>query len=314
MRCARSYRVFKAAAASAGRRLALGLVLSLAGANAWASTAGTLISNTASLRFEAAEGSRVVASNTVTLLLAERLDVTVVAEGAQMPIADGHAMAVGFRVTNSGNGPETFDLTTQAEGATVLRLAIDANDDGIYDPAIDLPVATVALDAGGSRRLFVLAERTATPASVALTARAQTGTGIPGTVFVGQGQGGSDAVTGTTEAIATARVPIEPLSSGASLIKSQIILAPDGTNHAVKSAVITYVLEARFTASAEAAEIVDAIPAGTAYVAGSLMLDGHPLSDAADADAGRFDGTAISVALGAITAGSRTIQFQTTIQ
>ena len=57
------------------------------------------------------------------------------------------------------------------------------------------------------------------------------------------------------------------------------------------------------------------MPPGTRYVAGSLSVDARAVSDADDDDAGRFDGTAIHVALGDVpAAATRTIRFQVTIQ
>jgi hypothetical protein len=60
--------------------------------------------------------------------------------------------------------------------------------------------------------------------------------------------------------------------------------------------------------------VADPVPAGTTYQPGSLTLDGGPLTDADDADSGSFTGTAISVGLGNVAAGTtRTITFQVKI-
>jgi hypothetical protein len=56
------------------------------------------------------------------------------------------------------------------------------------------------------------------------------------------------------------------------------------------------------TGSADNGLISDPIPVNTTYVAGSLTLNGSPLTDNADADAGRFTGTAIEVSLGTLAA------------
>jgi len=109
------------------------------------------------------------------------------------------------------------------------------------------------------------------------------------------------------------------------------VRAADGSQNAVRDSVITYTLEARFTAAVTGARIADPIPAGTVFVPGSLTLDGAPLSDAADGDAGRFDATGtaqtggaqtggtqgpgIAVALGQVAAASvHTVQFKAKIQ
>ncbi len=107
--------------------------------------------------------------------------------------------------------------------------------------------------------------------------------------------------------------------------KSQSVRAADGSQNAVRDAVITYTLEARFSDAVTGARIVDPIPDGTVFVPGSLMLDGAALTDGADGDAGRFEapgtqaGTTqrggIAVALGQVAAASvHTVQFKTKIQ
>ena len=104
------------------------------------------------------------------------------------------------------------------------------------------------------------------------------------------------------------------------LLKSQSVRAADGSQTAVRDAVITYTLEARFTDAVTGARIADPIPVGTVFVPGSLTLDGAPLSDGADDDAGRFDpssaqGAGVTVALGRVAAGSsHTVQFKAKIQ
>ncbi|MEI9849934.1 MAG: hypothetical protein WDN24_02545 [Sphingomonas sp.] len=56
-------------------------------------------------------------------------------------------------------------------------------------------------------------------------------------------------------------------------------------------------------------------PPGTDYVPGSIRLDGTALTDAADADAGSFDGAGVRVALGDVAApATRRIEFQVKIQ
>ncbi len=69
--------------------------------------------------------------------------------------------------------------------------------------------------------------------------------------------------------------------------------------------------------AATSAELVDEIPFGATYIAGSMMLDGVSLSDALDVDAGAFDPSlpGISVDLASIPAGgTRTVSFETSVQ
>ena len=98
--------------------------------------------------------------------------------------------------------------------------------------------------------------------------------------------------------------------------KSATVADPFGGTGNVPGAIITYRLVATVSGSGSLANlrIADAIPAGTTYRPGTLILEGAPLSDAADADAGEFTGTGIAVRLGTVAGGSaRTVTFQVAI-
>ena len=199
---------------ASGLVIALSLVSQPAYANGVA--AGTLIENTASATYSDDGGSpQTVDSNTVTVQVAELLDVTVATQDASaVSIGSGSAVLT-FEVTNTGNGPEAFDLTADpaiagnAFDVTVDGIAYDTNGNGVYDPGVDVVLApgasTPEILADEALTVFVLVTA---PAGVAdaetsevnLLAEAVTGTGAPGTVFAGQGVDGSDAVTGLTNA------------------------------------------------------------------------------------------------------------------
>lgn len=92
-------------------------------------------------------------------------------------------------------------------------------------------------------------------------------------------------------------------------MKSGSVLDPFGGDSAVPGAIITYTLAASVSGSgtATALLITDAIPAGTAYLPGTLKLDTARLTDAADTDAGEADATSISVNLGDVAGGTENI-------
>ena len=79
---------------------------------------------------------------------------------------------------------------------------------------------------------------------------------------------------------------------------------PSRSARAAVGAVITYTLDARFDAATAAVDIEDPLPAGTTIVADSLALDGRPLSDAADADAGEIAAATVRIRLGDVPAGA----------
>ena len=286
-----------------------------------ATRAGTGIANTATLSWT--DGTpRSVLSNTVTVTTAELLDVTIVADRPSIAVKSGDAVAAGFVVTNTGNGAEDFALTITSDqpGVAVTRMGVDSDDDGAYDPAKDRPLAAgapLSLAPGQSVRIFVLVDGSQVGATTRISASvaATTGNGTPGTIVAGGGDAGSDAVVGSTGAAATAVTALTPQAGLPTLVKSQSVFAPDGSARAIRGAIITYRLVAGFTAATRGATVDDPIPAGTDYVAGSLLLDDRALTDGRDADAGAFDAAAVHVALGDVAAaGTRTIQFSVKIQ
>lgn len=302
---------------------AFGLAIALSCTHALAATAGTVISNTATLSFDIAGVRRTVFSNTASLIIAETLDVSVDTDAPSGPVSERDECAVGFVVANHGSGTETFDLTAQAEGqgASVLFIAGDTDGSQDYHAAVDKPLVNSQLTLGSGARAHVFAvigTDCANTGTVRLRALARTGSGVPGTVFPGQGDGGGDAIVGQTGADTNGSVTgtnLRLLSKSVqpSLTKSQSVEASDGSATAAAGAIVTYRLVAAFPRATTDVEIEDPIPAGTAYVPGSLMLDGTTLSDAGDDDPGRADDGSVLIGLDEVQPGTRTIVFKVRI-
>lgn len=301
--------------------------------------AGTDIQNIASATFDTAGGPVTVNSNTVSIKVDELLDVTVVTTDPgdiiTNPGKSGNVQS--FRITNTGNGDEAFVLTANiANGGddfdpVFQQIVIDSNDNGLYD-AVDDAVyiagsASPVILPDQSKIFFVI---TTTPtgiangsrANVSIAAAAVTGTGVAGTAFAGQGQGGGDAVVGSTGADGTASSFLAVQSASLNFVKSVAIADPFGGQRAVPGAVVTYSLLATVTGAGALnnLSITDLIPTGSAYQTESMTLKSSPgpetaLSDVADADAGTFNGTGITVSLGNVPAGeTRTVTFKVVIQ
>lgn len=260
--------------------------------------AGAIVRNVAEASIRDDGADRIVRSNEVAIRIAERLDVALLAVADPAAVGAG---AVPIRLRNDGNGTEAFDIVATDGAGSVRGVAHDRDGNGRYDPAVDGPLRdgrAGPLDPGATTTLFVLVYPS-TRGPVTVRATAATGSGAPGTTFVGAGDGGGEAVVGPSGASAELSVtlgePVEP-----TLVKSQAVLAPDGTTIPVSGAIVTYAIVATFPGAADAATLVDPIPAGARYVAGSLTLDDVPLSDADDADPGTASGDGVRVALGRI--------------
>ncbi len=296
--------------------------------------AGTQIDNVATATWELPSGGQSsVDSNVVSLKVDELLDVTV-ASGDAADVATQPGLAgqlLTFLVTNAGNGTEKFTLAAVANGGgddfdpSVTSIVLDANGNGAYDAGLDTVYVAGAndpeLDPDESLSVFILSTIPLTPADgdrgrADLGAVAATASGAPATSFAGLGQGGGDAVVGATGADGSDDGHYRVARASVAFIKSASVADPFGGASQVPGATITYTLAATVSGSGSVANlrVSDAVPAGTAYQAGSLTLEGNPLTDAADADAGSFTGTGIAVGLGTVPAGStRTITFQVKI-
>lgn len=303
------------------------------GAFALGTPAGTNIQNAAQATYTIGGVPGSASSNTASVVVAEILDV-VASVAAVVNTAPGAArQEILFTLVNTGNGSETFELAAASAG-----VAGDDFDPTLGSPAIyfdsddsgDLSAPDTAYVAGSndpmlapdaSVRVLVVNDIPATAADgqrgrTELTAHARTGAGAPGTLFPGAGDGGLDALAGTTggDAAVFGEYLIGALQLSA--VKSQTIVDPTGGARPQPGARINYqiVVTASGSGIAAGATFADLIPASTTYVPGSLALNNAALTDNADADAGEFATTPapeVRINLGDLTAasGPQTIEF-----
>ncbi|MBO9623858.1 MAG: DUF11 domain-containing protein [Sphingomonas sp.] len=293
--------------------------------------AGTVIVNKATASYNTGTSTSTVESNEVQVRVDELIDVAVASSDSSAQSASSTSAVLTYSVTNTGNGEEAFKLTANPSVAgngfdgTVQTVAIDSNGNGIYDAGVDTVVTNggasplIAPDASITVFVVVALPAGATDAQtsqVRLTAEAVTGTGAPGTVFAGQGQGGGDAVDGASGGDDDALGSIVASLATVSLVKSQTVADPFGGTQPVPGAVITYTIVASVAGSgqAENLHVADVIPTGTTYQAGTLKLEGNALTDGADGDAGTASAAGVDVALGTVTGGgTRSVSFQVKI-
>ncbi len=299
--------------------------------------AGTVIDNTAVVSFDVGGASISLNSNTVSITVDERIDVVVTLQSPQILVAAGDAnRSLLFRVTNSGNGSEDF------------LLAIDSSLGGDdFDPVPAVPSIYFDSDASGD---FNLGDVAYTPGSndpqlladafidillvndiplavsngdiglSQLTATSQTGSGAPGDLFAGQGDGGSDAVIGTSGGQASDSGEYLVSDVTVSIVKAVVVADPFGGTQPVPGATLTYTVEVQVTNSgtASASTVNDPVPLNTSYVPNSINLNATPMTDAIDGDAGELNLVGVPtvvVRLGDLTqaSGVQTVTFQVTI-
>lgn len=299
--------------------------------------AGTVIDNTAQVDFDIAGTSVTVNSNTVSITVDERIDVVTTRQSGQVLVSAGDTnRSILFTVTNTGNGSEQIALAIES---------VLPGDD--FDPVPAVPAIYFDTDASGDFSLGDVAYAPGTndpqlaadesvdvllvndiPGAVSngqigrtqLTATSATGSGAPGDVFAGQGDGGVDAVVGASGGsdIDTGEYVVADVQLN--VVKSVLIADPFGGTEPVPGATLTYTIAIEVTnaGTATGAVFSDPIPTNTTYVASTISLNGGALSDAADADAGELDASGLPtvvVRLGDLTqaSGVQTVSFEVTI-
>lgn len=308
-------------------------------ASAAGTPVGTVIENTATVEFVLGGTPTSLTSNTTTITVIERIDVVVTLQSPQILVAaSGTNQALLFTVTNTGNGTETFELAIDSVIAgsdfdptpsAPDSIYFDTDASGDFNIAVDQPYVPGTNDpellADGSVDVFLLNDIPATVVNgdigqSELTATAATGTGLPGTEFAGLGDGGVDAIAGTTGGEAADVGEYLIFDVLVSVIKSQVVTDQFTGTQPIPGAVITYTVTIEVTTAGTAVASVfrDVIPANTTFVAGSISLDGVGLSDAIDADVGELDTTGsptVVVRLGDLTStvGVKTVEFEVTI-
>jgi uncharacterized repeat protein (TIGR01451 family) len=299
--------------------------------------ANTPISNSAQVSYSVGGAPITVNSNTATLNVAEILNVNVTVQTPSVSVTAGATQRViVVRVTNTGNGGETFKLIGNSAIAgddfdpipAAPFIYFDTDNSGdlsagdvAYVPGTNDP--TLAADQFATLLIVNSIPAGLTNGAVGktqLTAQAATGVGAPGTVYPGQGTGGVDAVVGTSGASQTGTGSYVVAGLQLNAVKSQTIVDQFGGTRPVPGARINYriVVTPTGTGTANNVLITDAIPVNTTYVAGTLRLNSAALSDAADADAGQFvtaPAPQVRINLGNLTSASgvQTIDFAVVI-
>ena len=299
--------------------------------------AGTVIDNVAEVSFDLAGTPITLQSNIASITVVERIDVVVALQSGQVLAAAGDVdRALLFTVTNTGNGTEQFSLAIDSllvgddfdpvPAVPPIFFDTDASGDFsagdvAYAPGSNDPV----LPADASVDILLVND---IPGVVLngqlgrseLTASSATGTGNPGDPFPGQGDGGVDAILGTSGGTAAQFGEYLVSDVQMNIVKSIAISDPFGNQDPIPGATLTYtiMIEVVNGGTATTAAFRDAVPAGTSYAAGTITLNTISLTDATDADAGEFDTSVtptVVVRLGDLTQidGAQTVEFQVTI-
>lgn len=282
--------------------------------------AGTVVSNTAQATFTVNGTAQNATSNTATFMVDRKVNLTLVASPAtntQVNLGQTGAVLT-FKLTNNTNGVQDFILNadqivsagllpgTDNYDATNLRVFVDANGNGVYDPGVDTATFVDELPEDATTTVFVVGDIPTTAAAnlafVDLKATVAAGgtTGTLGAALVATDIGvanqdnvvdvvfadnDSDGLLGLDtarngQARAYLAYEVGTHSVNLSIVKTSQVIS-DGVNltnpKALPGAVVQYCLtitNSTLLVPASGVSLTDVIPGNTTYVAGSLSVGG----------------------------------------
>lgn len=317
--------------------------------------AGTDITNQATLNYTVGGIAQPAQnSNVATFKVDRKINVVVAQVGSvDTSVLPGSINQVTtFTVTNTSNATMDFSLAalnkvggpgpnggTDNFNVANVRVFVDSNGNGVYDPGVDTAVFLDELAPDTSKTVFVVADvpvgqvnndlaavtltATAadggTPGSLGATSVQTVGADTPGvvdTVFA-DGAGDTDAARDGKFSAASA---YKVVTATVSVVKSSAVISDPfngGTNpKAIPGARVRYTIVVTNTggATATAMTLTDSIPANTTYVANTITVGGVAKTDAADADGASFAANVVTVTLGSLaSSGTVNVTFDVTV-
>lgn len=281
-------------------------------------SAGTTINNTASVTYTVNGTAQTTNSTTASFVVDRKVNFTVITDqtGATQVNLSQTGAVTSFKVTNTTNGIQDFLLSPYQTGIvaglltgtddfdlTNLKVYVDSNGNGKYDPGVDTATYIDELAPDASVEVFIVGDipstATINQANVALQVIAAAGgaAGTQGAALVatdlslGNADNTVDVVFADNDddglgvdiarngqGWAYASYVIGTRNVALTVTKTALILS-DGVNaanpKALPGAVVQYCLvanNATLLTPANGVTIADVVPANTTYVAGSLAI------------------------------------------
>ncbi len=284
-------------------------LLDVQGVFAAGTTAGTVVSNTATVNFKVSGTPQTPVSHAPTTFLVDRKINLTVAQvgGGPVFVAPGSSdQVMAFTVTNTSNAPLDFGLAAVDDtlpvddfNPTNIRVFVDVNANGTYESATDTALFLDEIPADATRTVFVVsnipgAQTNGQTAGITLTATAgEAGATSTQGAVVTQTAGADTAAVdtvfadtaGDTDAARDGKHSddnIYTVATAAITVTKTVTVISDPFNgtttpKAIPGAVIEYCIQvSNPSGGATATEITvtDPIPSGTTFVLGSIVAGG----------------------------------------
>lgn len=310
-------------------------------------SAGTIISNSATVNYNVGASAMSATSTPVTITVQELINATLESKdaGKEQNVAPSqNNAALKFELTNTGNGNEAFiltqeNLTGDQFNTTLDNVYID-DGDGIFEPATDVIYTPTSLAPDASITLWIASkdftntQSSGDRADIRANALSQTfsvaGKINPaiGDSVSGGGDSGTTAIhatsgpsTDTATFIVDTSAIVMDIQKSITNVRDSITTSGD---QAIPGAEVDYLIAVQVTGSGNATTVIvtDPLPSELKLKnesTGIINVDGTPLTaNIPDADGAYYDANTrtITVELGDITAGTATknITFTTVIQ
>jgi hypothetical protein len=309
-------------------------------------SAGTSISNTASVSYDVGGATISANSDPAVITVQELINVTVISQDSgNVSVSSPETGAeLKFNVTNTGNGDEAFIISQVNIGGdqfdvTLSTIYLD-DGDGVFEPGTEdvaydnSTPSTIAPDASitiwvtsnipGSLSNSDTSEVQVSALSKTFSDDGQTDPN-PGAVVIGAGTSSTDAVYGNAAANADDTATFVVSAIEVVIVKAiSSITDQFGTSQPVPGAEVVYSLTVTVTGTGDADSVTasDALPDQLllkgGILTGIITVDGVDLTAESGDDAATYDANTntVTIVLGTITAGSANniISFTTEIQ
>jgi len=276
-------------------------------------SAGQPITNQAAASHDRATGdSESTLSNPVSLDITAVSGLSVTPDDAVVTgfVLSGADVVRRFTVTNLANRDDRFQVisATVSPPAALTGLFFDLDGNGNIDPG-DTPVtlgstSSPVLPPGGSLGVLARYSASGVPAGAVLILHLTAESLEPGAV------NGLSSDTGTLrDLVGAGAIFSDPANPGQPPAKT---VDDQARVNASRGQEVTFALAFvnSGTVPAQSAVVSDPLPPAFIYVAGSLLLDGSPQSDAADADTAEVLGGTVTVRFATVAPGeSHRIEF-----
>jgi len=272
--------------------------------------AGTVISNQATVDFTDANGNPLQQLSNIVTTTVSQVAALLVDPDNSSTATPGDVVYYAHQVTNTGNGPDTINMTAASSASWGLVFYLDVDGDGLYNNAVDTLLGDS--DGDGDPDTGLLADNASVDILIEVTVPGAAANGTVDTTTV-TGTSALDAlVTETATDITTIAAPTLGVVKSVNPATDQ----PPG-------ATLTYTVVVTNNGAAQANAVVvsDPVPTNTTYVTSSAAGAGTAIAYSHDGGA-TYDGsdaapvTHIRWTLAAPLAasgGTATVSFQVTI-